>query len=85
MRKVNRSVSRLLPLISFAKRSDIDEYLKMHNIDLEKEKYLCYVCGETITRDNIGIIFSKEGSIKTVCNKSSCLDKINIYSLHVHY
>ena len=79
MKNVIKNLSKALPLISFARRSEVDKYLRMYKIDLESVEYRCAVCGEVITRDNIGIIISNGGHVKIVCSKPSCLAKINIY------
>jgi len=76
MKNMNRSLSKLLPVVSFARRSDVDKYLKMYNINLESGEYKCAVCGDPITRENIYAIISNGTSIKIICNKPSCQAKI---------
>jgi hypothetical protein len=61
----------LLPVISFARFSDVDRYLKLYNIDLDTGKYRCAVCGDVITRENIYALIVNGSSIKLICNKPS--------------
>ncbi|MCC6002848.1 MAG: hypothetical protein LM590_00700 [Thermofilum sp.] len=53
MPKTQPSPQKLLPVISFAKPSDVDKYLKLYNIDLDSGKYRCAICGDVVTRKNI--------------------------------
>jgi hypothetical protein len=36
-------------------------------------RFRCYICGKTVTMQNIGGIFKHEGQIRLVCNVIKCL------------
>lgn len=69
-----------IPLITFTKRDRVDNYLKEYNIDLDKGDYRCMVCGERVTKKNLGILIYKDGTVLVVCNKKSCMEKAYILS-----
>jgi len=79
MQDVSKNVKKLFPVINFAKRNEIDHYLNEFNIDLESKEYKCYICGEIVTRENIGMVFPSYKPIRIVCNKPECIEKISIY------
>jgi hypothetical protein len=78
MRNAQSSLQKLLPVISFARPSDIDKYLKLYNIDLNSGKYRCAICGDIVTRENIYALIAHGSSIKLICNKPSCQAKFSI-------
>jgi hypothetical protein len=78
MRSAQSSLKNLLPVISFARPSDVDKYLKLYNIDLNSGKYRCAICGDIVTRENICALIAHGSSIKLVCNKPSCQAKFSI-------
>jgi hypothetical protein len=81
MRNAQSSLKNLLPVISFARPSDVDKYLKLYNIDLDSGKYRCAICGDIVTRENIYALIVHGSSIKLICNKPSCQDKFSIIPL----
>jgi len=83
-KQVFADLRKIVPVITFAKRADTGKYLKMLNIDLDKEEYRCIICGEKISAKNIGIIVSGENGIKIICNKPSCIAKANFLTLYEH-
>ena len=78
VKRVYEDLSRVVPFISFARRSDVDKYLEKYKLDLEAREYKCIVCGARITRENIGMIISDGGRVKLVCNDPSCMNSVNI-------
>jgi hypothetical protein len=78
VRSAYGSLCRLLPVISFARRSDIDKYLKMYNVNLESGKFRCAICGDIVTRENIYALIVNGSSIKVICNKPSCQARLTI-------
>jgi hypothetical protein len=80
-RNIQSSLKNLLPVISFARPSDVDRYLKLYNIDLDSGKYRCAICGDVMTRENIYALIVNGSSIKLICNKPSCQAKLSIIPL----
>ena len=57
--------------------NDFEEFLKRNNLF---EKYIagelkCYVCGKSITSDNIAMIFNADG-YKFCCDNNDCIGNI---------
>ena len=65
---------------------DLEKFLLSIGIlDHIKEGHIsCFICDIQINLDNLGIvIFSKNNQIKLVCNKFSCLEKIDVFQKDV--
>jgi len=77
MRKIK--ILSLIPVITFAMRSEVEKYLSEYNIDLNREEYKCIVCGERVTKDNIGLLANNNEKTIVVCKK--CMNKVNPFTL----
>jgi len=74
---------KVIPLIRFARRSEVNKYLKLYDIDLKNENYTCAICGKRIIReDEIEMIINKNGRIILICNKPSCVSKANLVRIY---
>ena len=71
-----KALKNVIPLISFARRQDVDKYLKRYHITLEGFKCTSY--GTPITRENIGAIIKNRNQIKILCNKPECIAKLTL-------
>jgi len=58
--------------LEFFKFSDREIIFKKYHLnDLPEEERRCIVCGEILTKDNLGGLLP--GSVRGVCNKFSCI------------
>ena len=60
--------------------NDLESYLSSLGIldEIRQEQKFCLFCDIKIDLTNIGAVVPKEDSIHLVCDKSSCLIKLNI-------
>ena len=82
-RLVARELRKIIPAITFARRGEIEKYLKRYRLDLERGDYRCAMCGERVTEQNLGILISREDKVIVVCNIPECMAKANILTLYV--
>ena len=47
--------------------------------EVEKGEYRCARCGTFITIENLGAIYPEGETINFVCERLSCLGKVNLY------
>jgi hypothetical protein len=54
---------------------DVEDYLESLGkfSELESGELTCVSCGTTITKDNLGTVFPKEGEVAVTCDKSECM------------
>lgn len=65
--------------IKFVHDSDIENYLKTIGLfeEVQKGTMKCVFCGNKISLDNLSILFPEEKSLKVVCSKPKCVNKVN--------
>ena len=83
-RQVFDNLRKVVPVIRFARRTEVEKYLKMYNIDLDSGEYRCAVCGERVTRENVGMLVSDGSKVILVCSKPSCMAKADFLRLYEH-
>lgn len=80
---IQNDLRKIIPVIKFARKTDINKYLKLYKIDLEKFHYKCLICGRRITKSSdIGTIISNGEKILIICSKQKCLEKIDLVKLY---
>ena len=59
---------------------DLEQFLSSIGVlDQIKEGYhYCIVCNTQITLENLGAVFPKDNKINFLCDRLSCLDKMNL-------
>lgn len=67
-----RHVKNTASLIKFVPKRDEEEILRQMHIQLGKDT-ICFICGERITRDNLGAILRTKSRNIFFCSKSQCM------------
>jgi hypothetical protein len=59
---------------------DLDQFLSSIGVldQIKKGYYHCIVCNTQITLENLGAVFPKDNKINFLCDRLSCLDKMNL-------
>jgi len=79
---ITNDLEKVVLLITFARRSDIEKYLRKYALDLDKKEYRCAICNDRVTSKNIGILIGNGGNVIVICNKSKCMLYANILTLY---
>ena len=60
--------------------NDLEEFLSSVGVlkKLEGGNYNCLVCNANITLENLGAIYPKDNEINFICDRLSCIDKIDL-------
>jgi len=60
-------------------KHDLDDFLEKMSLasDFNNNKIHCTFCTETINKNNIGAIYTKNGEILFSCSKLECLNNLN--------
>ncbi|RLG16514.1 hypothetical protein DRN63_04120 [Nanoarchaeota archaeon] len=80
---VYRDLRKTIPVLTFARKREVKDYLKLYNIDLATGEYRCKICGEIIREENdVGILINDGNSISLVCSKKSCMERANFLKIY---
>ena len=54
--------------------SDLDQLLESLGLldELEAGRLKCFICGQVVSKDNLGSIFPYAGEIRVCCDKTEC-------------
>ena len=84
--QVQEAMRKVVPVLSFVKRSGTKECLMRYGIDLKEGHYRCVICGRAITTyEDVGMLISNGKKHVLVCSKQSCMTKADLVTIYDRY
>ena len=78
-------VRKVIPLLSFAKKTKVKDYLLQCGIDLKRDSYKCVICGrEIVTYEDVGVLITNKSGHVFVCSNPSCMAKADLVTIYEH-